>query len=161
MKFSELVKARGIVLGWPSGEKPLNPSKWDLIRDLYAFLTKVHPLREEYREKAYLAILSREKSLSTGIGQNVALPHASLEDIQEPLAVCCLLKEGIDFASVDNLPAKIIVMVLMPKGQFQQHIRTLAGIARLLNDASIRQKLLDTNSAEEAYQLIEEYEKNF
>ncbi|MCS6985624.1 MAG: PTS sugar transporter subunit IIA [Leptospiraceae bacterium] len=159
MKFSELVCEKAIVIGWPAQKKRESPTKWHLIEDLFLFLKETHELGDTLAQKSYEAIIERERSLSTGLGSHVALPHASVAGLPKPLGVCCLLKEGIDFESIDLLPAKIIVMLLMPKGQFERHIRTLAGIAQLMNDQSFRDGLLEAKNPREAYTFILSYEE--
>jgi mannitol/fructose-specific phosphotransferase system IIA component (Ntr-type) len=63
--------------------------------------------------------------------------------------------DGIEFESLDNAPVKFIVLFVVPKNQFQVHLRTLAAIAKLLNDKGVRESLAAAQSSEEILQIFE------
>jgi mannitol/fructose-specific phosphotransferase system IIA component (Ntr-type) len=65
-------------------------------------------------------------------------------------------KKGIDFESLDGKPAHLIILFLVPRDQFQTHLRTLAAIAKFLNDPAVRELL---NSAVDAAQILAVFEK--
>lgn len=92
--------------------------------------------------------------MTTGIGMGVAIPHASLHNLPRPIGAICLIKEGLEFNSIDNKPVYIIILILVPKNEFQHHIKTLASIARLMNDDQFRESLSAAKTAQQAYELI-------
>jgi mannitol/fructose-specific phosphotransferase system IIA component (Ntr-type) len=63
--------------------------------------------------------------------------------------------KGIEFDSLDNAPVKYIVLFVVPKDQFQTHLRTLAAIAKFLNDRSVRDRLGTAPTAEEIYGIFQ------
>jgi mannitol/fructose-specific phosphotransferase system IIA component (Ntr-type) len=79
--------------------------------------------------------------MSTGIGFGIAIPHASSDRITEVVAAFGRSSKGIEFDSLDNAPVKFIVLFVVPKDQFQTHLRTLAAIAKFLNDRTTRERL--------------------
>ncbi|MBI3395593.1 MAG: PTS sugar transporter subunit IIA [Spirochaetia bacterium] len=105
-------------------------------------------------EDIWTTLLEREQSMSTGIGLGVAIPHCSTDQVNDCLIQLVVLKQGIDFASVDDEPVRIAVLILMPKDKFERHIKTLAAIARLFNDASFRNKVLASETPEEIHALL-------
>lgn len=87
--------------------------------------------------------------MSTGIGFGIALPHASSDRVGEVVAAFGRAPAGIEFDSLDNAPVRFIVLFVVPKDQFQTHLRTLAAIAKLLNDRQVREALAGAETAAE------------
>jgi mannitol/fructose-specific phosphotransferase system IIA component (Ntr-type) len=85
--------------------------------------------------------------MSTGIGFGIAIPHASCDAVSEVVACFGRSNEGIDFESLDGKPVHFIVLFLVPKDQFQTHLRTLAAIAKFLNDPAVRKELGEATDA--------------
>ena len=79
--------------------------------------------------------------MSTGIGFGIAIPHASSEMVDEVVAAFGRSVKGIQFDSLDGQPVFFIVLFVVPKDQFQTHLRTLAAIAKFLNDKAVREDL--------------------
>lgn len=154
MKLSKLVSPESIFIGWPEEPRPKIPDKWALIDCLTKATCRVFQCDQEVTAAALSGITDREKSMTTGIGMGIAIPHASLTNLPRPIGSICLLKEGLEFNSIDNKPAHIIILILVPKNEFQHHIRTLASIARLMNDNRFRESLSAAKTGQEAYELI-------
>ena len=87
------------------------------------------------------ALRQREETMSTGIGFGIAIPHASSDRVGKVVAAFGRSLTGIEFDSLDNAPVKFIVLFVVPKDQFQTHLRTLAAIAKFLNDRTVRDRL--------------------
>ena len=87
--------------------------------------------------------------MSTGIGFGIAIPHCSSDRLDEVVAAFGRSSNGIEFDALDNAPVKFVVLFIVPKNQFQTHLRTLASIAKFLNDRSVRESLGTAKSAEE------------
>lgn len=128
--------------------------KWEAIEELINYLVGIHEIRMSDREEILGCILERERSMSTGMEKGVAIPHGSTNRVEEIVAAMGISKEGMPFESFDGKPAQIIVLLIIPKGHFQKHVRTLAGIARLLNDAEIRKAIINSNTPEELFNVI-------
>lgn len=79
--------------------------------------------------------------MSTGIGFGIAIPHASSDRVTKVVAAFGRSTKGIEFESLDNALVKFVVLFVVPKDQFQTHLRTLAAIAKFLNDRNVRERL--------------------
>ena len=108
----------------------------------------------EHRASIWNTLLERERSMSTGIGVGVAIPHCSSEYVPDVLGLAAILKHGVDFQSVDEIPVRIVVLLLMPKKKFEKHIKVLAAIARLFNDESVRERVLAAGTPAEVFEVI-------
>jgi mannitol/fructose-specific phosphotransferase system IIA component (Ntr-type) len=94
--------------------------------------------------------------MSTGIGFGIAIPHASSEDVSEVVAAFGRSRKGIEFDALDNAPVKFVVLFIVPKNQFQTHLRTLAAIAKFLNDRTVREQLAAAKTPEEILSIFRE-----
>lgn len=123
--------------------------RWAAIVELTHLLVGVGKIKAEDEETVLAALRRREETMSTGIGFGIALPHASSDRVTEVVAAFGRAPAGIEFDSLDNAPVRFIVLFVVPKDQFQTHLRTLAAIAKLLNDRQVREALAGANTAEE------------
>jgi mannitol/fructose-specific phosphotransferase system IIA component (Ntr-type) len=101
------------------------------------------------------ALRAREETMSTGIGFGIAIPHASSDRVTEVVAAFGRSSTGIEFESLDNAPVRFIVLFIVPKDQFQTHLRTLAAIAKFLNDRTVRERLGDAAGTAEILDIFE------
>ncbi|HLV20155.1 MAG TPA: PTS sugar transporter subunit IIA [Polyangiaceae bacterium] len=99
-------------------------------------------------------LAERERLQSTGIGDGVAIPHASMEAAPRQAAALLLCPGGVPFDALDGEAVTIIFGVVGPRGATGEHLRTLARISRLLRDARTRARLVHADSAQKAHQLI-------
>ncbi len=113
-------------------------------------LVASHTLSKELEGPAKAALVERERSVSTGMEQGIAVPHASLEELDCLKVAMALVPGGLEFESVDGKPAQIILCLLVPKTEKLLHLSTLTEIARRLGEASFRSKLLACKNAEDA-----------
>jgi fructose-specific phosphotransferase system IIA component len=123
--------------------------RWAAIVELIDLLVEKGAVRKADRESVLAALRQREETMSTGIGFGIAIPHASSNCVNEVVAAFGRSSAGIEFDSLDNSPVRFIVLFVVPKDQFQVHLRTLAAIAKFLNDKSVREQLGRAESAEE------------
>lgn len=85
-----------------------------------------------------LAALQRREALgSTGMGQGIAIPHASVPGLVQPFGLLALLAAPIDFAAVDDLPVDIVVLLLTPQTEKAADLQALSGIARRLRQPAV------------------------
>jgi mannitol/fructose-specific phosphotransferase system IIA component (Ntr-type) len=110
---------------------------------------------EEELEDERAALRQREETMSTGIGFGIAIPHASSDRVGHVVAAFGRSSHGIEFDSLDNAPVRFIVLFVVPKDQFQTHLRTLAAIAKFLNDRAVRERLGTAASSEEILSIFE------
>ena len=123
--------------------------RWSAIVELVDLLVAQHQVKPEDRDVVLAALRQREETMSTGIGFGIAIPHASSDRVEKVIAAFGRSSTGIEFDSLDNAPVKFIVLFVVPKDQFQTHLRTLAAIAKFLNDRSVRDRLATAANAEE------------
>lgn len=153
MKLSQLIEPETISIGWP-GSTEKDKTKWSLLSDLSSFLFNTKDFTEKQKSEILHLIEEREKSMTTGIGDGVAIPHASIPFLKKATAALCTIPEGLDFESIDRQKVYIVILILVPKNQFQKHIRTLAGIARLVHEPEFRKKLVESESASQLWDMI-------
>ncbi|MBM9579168.1 PTS sugar transporter subunit IIA [Leptospira sp. 201903070] len=124
-------------------------SKEEVISKLLQKAVDTHQIDPESKGEILESLLAREKSMSTGIGSGVAIPHCSVNLVDELKCVMGLNQEGMDFDSIDHQPVHIFILLIVPKTKFQEHIKTLAQIAKALNVKEDREKLIRSRSFEE------------
>lgn len=107
------------------------------------------------------AVLEREKIMTTGVGNGIAIPHCKHSESPE-FAVCLgIRKKGVDFQSIDKKAVKIIFLLVGPENNPGLHIKLLSRISRLMSNEELRQQLLSCKSEKEAFDLIHEEENYF
>jgi len=131
--------------------------RWDAIDELINHLTSTGQLKPQHREPVAEAVKKRETSMSTGIGFGIALPHASTDSVTSVIGVIGRSKTGIDFNSLDRQPVHIVFLFLVPAGEFQKHINTLANIAKLLHHTDFRDALNSASDSVGLMKLFNEY----
>lgn len=129
--------------------------RWEAIAELVELLVSTGKIRAEDREQVLDSIKQREQTMSTGIGFGIAIPHASSDKVENVVASFGRSTSGIEFDSLDNQPVFFVVLFVVPKDQFQTHLRTLAAIAKFLNDKAVRDELGKAQNAEQILQVFE------
>lgn len=129
--------------------------RWSAIVELVDLLVAQEMIKSPDRDTVLAALRQREETMSTGIGFGIAIPHASSDRVDKVVAAFGRSSTGIEFDSLDNAPVKFIVLFVVPKDQFQTHLRTLAAIAKFLNDRTVRDRLGTAASAEEILAIFE------
>ena len=129
--------------------------RWSAIVELVDLLVAQKQIKEPDRDTVLAALRQREETMSTGIGFGIAIPHASSDRVEKVVAAFGRSSTGIEFDSLDNAPVKFIVLFVVPKDQFQTHLRTLAAIAKFLNDRAVRDRLGSATSAAEILAIFE------
>src|SRR5471030_3237148 len=129
--------------------------RWSAIVELVDLLVTQKQVKPEDREVVLAVLRQREETMSTGIGFGIAIPHASSDRVHEVVAAFGRSTTGIEFDSLDNAPVKFIVLFIVPKDQFQTHLRTLAAIAKFLNDRGVRDKLATAPTSQEILAIFE------
>jgi len=127
-------------------------TKEGVIRELLAVLNVNGRLDDA--ELAFADVMERERSMSTGMQNGIALPHAKTEAVSKMVAVIGLKRGGVEFQSLDGKPATIIVLLATPKKAPGSHIQLLAGIGAALRDETRRAQILAASSAEEVVRLM-------
>ena len=91
------------------------------------------------------------------IGFGIGIPHASTDLIYEVVGAFGRSQKGINFDALDNQPVKLVMLFLVPQGQFQKHLHTLANIAKLLHKHELRQALEEAADAQAMFDIVNTY----
>jgi fructose-specific phosphotransferase system IIA component len=133
--------------------------RWQAIDELINNLVATGKIKPEHREAIAAVVKKRESSMSTGIGFGIGIPHASTDLIYEVVGALGRSRKGVNFDALDNQPVNLVMLFLVPQGQFQKHLHTLANIAKLLHRADFRQALEQAPDAAAMLKIIKEHGK--
>ncbi len=132
-------------------------NRWEAIDELVLCLVNTAKIKPENRDAIVGVVKKRESSMSTGIGFGIGIPHASTDLITEVVGVLGRSKKGIEFDALDNQPVNLVMLFLVPQGQFQKHLHTLASIAKLLHVKEFRQELEQAPDRAAMFEIIKKY----
>jgi mannitol/fructose-specific phosphotransferase system IIA component (Ntr-type) len=130
--------------------------RWPAIVELIDLIVSQNKVKPADRDSILASLKQREETMSTGIGFGIAIPHCSSDRLGEVVAAFGRSSKGIEFDALDNAPVRFVVLFIVPKNQFQTHLRTLASIAKFLNDRSVRENLANAKSADEILRIFRE-----
>ncbi len=106
-------------------------------------------------------LMERERLGSTGIRDGIAIPHGKVPGLNRIIIACGRSEKGIDFDAHDKKPTHLFFVLLAPESAAGQHLKVLAKLSRILNDANFREKLMTSkNAAEIFHNIIDEDKKN-
>ena len=142
MSLASLLSAEQIIPEMQATER------WPAIVELMDLLVARGKIEPDAKESILASLKQREETMSTGIGFGIAIPHCSSDRITDVVAAFGRSSKGIEFDALDNAPVKFVVLFVVPKNQFQTHLRTLASIAKFLNDRGIREELAGAPTAD-------------
>ena len=128
--------------------------RWQAIDELIDTLVRTGRVPAQHRDAITAAVKKRETTMSTGIGFGIGIPHATTDLITDVVGAFGRSQKGINFDALDEQPVNLVVLFLVPQGQFQKHLHTLANIAKFLHDRPLREQLLGATSAEQIVQII-------
>lgn len=131
-------------------------NRWEAIDELVDVLIATGKIQAKDRAAIIAAVRKRENSMSTGIGFGIGIPHASTDLLFEVVGALGRSKKGVDFDALDNRPVHLVMLFLVPQGQFQKHLHTLANIAKLLHIQEFRTALVEAPDAEAMLRIIKE-----
>jgi len=110
------------------------------------------------RDVALEAVLTRERTRSTGTGAGIAIPHGKCNAVRQLVMAIGIAREPIEFESIDGKPVTILILLVSPADKTGPHIQALAQISRLMLDEEFKQKLENAASADEVYKLLQSKE---
>lgn len=145
MEVTELLLEEDIVFRLAAGGKKSALSK------IAARLARRTDMDEAYIRAG---LLNRERSGSTALGNGVAVPHATLDDLAHPVASFALLKEAVDFDASDNAPVDLMLTLLWPRSEVRKFLPTLASASRLLRHRALRDMLRQARTPTEMFAIL-------
>jgi fructose-specific phosphotransferase system IIA component len=151
IKLSDILAANAVLLDVDA------TSKTDVLNrvvDALSANTLVRDVTELRR-----VILEREKLMSTGIGNGVALPHGKTNTVDGSIAAVATLRTPIDFDSLDDKPVSIIIMLVGTENNVGVHLRLLSRVSRMVSSEAFRASLLGARTVAEVQDLFTSYEE--
>ncbi len=109
------------------------------------------------RDNIFKKLYEREKLGSTSIGKGVAIPHARIEDIEYPFLSIIILDEPVEFDNIDSLDVDIIVSIIVPENNYNDHLELLACLSSKLDNSSVRKEL---RKARNSSQIIKNFQSD-
>ena len=106
------------------------------------------------REAAIEAIHEREKRMSTGMENGIAIPPGKTDTVEALIVAIGRKIEGVEFNSIDGNPARIFIMTLSPISHTGPHLQFLAEVSKMLRDSESRKKLLEASDPDEVIQIF-------
>lgn len=128
--------------------------KWTLISSLQRSLCEREGIQGALCSEIEKELFERERLMSTGIGEQMAIPHAVVAGVDRFMTECAIIREGLEFESIDGTKAYIIVLLVAPKSALQDHLKVMAEIARVFYRAETRQKVISATSAAEVLEAV-------
>jgi fructose-specific phosphotransferase system IIA component len=140
MKLSELFQTENIRIDLPPAEKE------DLLESIISDLDEKGYIKD--RKQVVHDVIEREKVMSTGIGNGVAIPHAYTDGVDKLVAGFYRTSGAVDFEALDQNEVDLFFIILGPKESRRDHIKVLAKISRLLNHDDFRKDLREASDVE-------------
>ncbi|NLX20534.1 MAG: PTS sugar transporter subunit IIA [Phycisphaerae bacterium] len=127
-----------------------------VIREMVSTLASCIDLTEEEAAAVSKAVIQRENQGSTGFGKGVAVPHVKHPAVKRIAAAIARSSTGVDFAALDRAPVYIVVLLLSPPDNPDQHLASMENIFRHLQRDTFRRFLRQASTKEEIVDLIKE-----
>ncbi len=105
------------------------------------------------------AVMEREKVMSTGVGDGVAIPHGKADGVNDVVAAFGISNQEINFLSIDEKPVHLVFLLIASPDATGPHLKALSRVSRLLNKKEFRAKLLYAKSSSDVLEMIREEEK--
>lgn len=151
MYLYELLDSDSIVMSLKSQTKD------DVLEEMVDVLDSTGKIAS--KDTVLNAIVDRERIMTTGIGNGVAVPHCKTSAVDRLVAALGISREGIDFQSPDGQPAHLIFILVAEENNPGPHVRALARLAKLLSSKAVRDALLMARSPENLLQIVREKEQ--
>lgn len=152
MKIIDLLDDRSILLDGRVADKK---AALDQMVELMDASGKLRD-KETYRQGVY----AREQEGSTGIGEGIAIPHCKSDAVIKPGLAAMVVKDGVEFESLDGQPAHLFFLIAAPNTEDNVHLDVLSRLSVLLMDEDFTNKLRQAVSVSEFKQIIEDAEKS-
>lgn len=147
MRITDLLDARSILLD----ASPKSKSEaLDQIVDLMVKSEKIND-KEAYRKQVY----AREEESTTGIGEGIAIPHGKCDAVTKPGLAAMVVKDGVDFDSLDGEPVTLMFLIAAPNTEDNIHLDVLSKLSVMLIDDNFTESLRNAGSVDEFMEIID------
>ena len=132
-------------------------SKKEALDTAIALMVKSGKIRdkEAYTKQVYL----REEESTTGIGEGIAIPHGKCDAVAKPGLAAMVIKDGVEFDSLDGEPVTLLFLIAAPNTKDNIHLDVLSKLSVLLMDETFTQRLRSASSVEEFLKLVDEADR--
>lgn len=147
MRITELLDRRSISLtGAPKNKK-------EALDQMVALMVKSGKINDEeaYRRQVY----EREEESTTGIGEGLAIPHGKCDAVNKPGLAAMVVKDGVDFDSLDDEPVSLIFLIAAPNTKDNVHLDVLSKLSMLMMDEDFSASLRNAKSVDEFLEIID------
>ena len=153
MKIDEILKKESVIADITG------KNKLDVIKEMTECLKQNNTIKND--QALYATLMEREKLGSTGIGENVAIPHGKSDELTQIIIAFARSLSGIDFESLDQKPVHFVCMVIAPAHSTGQHLKALARISRLFKNQTLREGILKAEDSNAIYSILLEEDSKF
>ncbi len=153
MNLSDLLTKQVIKIPLDSVEKT------KIIEEMVDVLDNAHSLKN--KQVVLDAVLERERVMSTGMGDGVAIPHAKTDGVEQLIAAFGITKQEVDFQSIDEKPVRMIFLLVGPMDQTGPHLKALSRISRLMHRKEFRERLAASRDSDEIIEAISSEEQKY
>jgi nitrogen PTS system EIIA component len=153
MKIDDILKKDSIIANL------VGTNKEEVLREITDFLQNQGMIKD--KETLLNTLVEREKLGSTGIGENVAIPHGKSDELSQIITVFGRSLNGLDFEALDQKPVHFVCMVIAPSNSTGQHLKALARISRIFKNQNLRDGILKLQNADQIYSLLLEEDSKF
>ena len=153
MKIDEILKKESVIADL------VGTNKLEVIKEMTACLKQNNIIKDD--QTLFTTLMEREKLGSTGIGENVAIPHGKSDELTQIITVFARSLGGVDFESLDQKPVHFVCMVIAPAHSTGQHLKVLARISRLFKNQALREGILKAEDSNAIYSILLEEDSKF
>ena len=153
MKLSLFIPEEHIWIGTPCSAQ----SKREILEGLLTHFRSAIDIKPEDfdYQKVLDALLTREKEMTTGLGDGMAFPHARIDKLKRAYTFIAICKEGIDYSSLDHQPVHFFILSLVPLDRPELLLQIRAAVVRFLSNEENYQHALTANSAQDLWQCLD------
>lgn len=153
MKFTDILPRKAVI-----GDLKAR-NKQEVIEEMSELIARSAGLPE--KEELARVLLEREAHCSTGIGLNIAIPHAKVQGVNGYVSALGRSKGGVEFGALDGKPVNLFFVLISGLDSAGTHLKALARISRLLKSDQIRQALISCDSSAQMYEIISREDSRF
>lgn len=136
-----------------------NTEKDKIIEEMVGLIDQSATLKN--KAQILKAVLDREAVMSTGVGDEIAIPHGKSEGVDDIIAALGITKEPVNFNSLDNKPVRLVWLLVGPQDKTGPHLKALSRISRLMHRKDFRERLIGTAEPKDILDVINSEEEKF
>ncbi|MEE8483976.1 MAG: PTS sugar transporter subunit IIA [Nitrospinota bacterium] len=129
-------------------------SRHEVFQEMASALGRTGLLNDETIGDLVKKLEERESLSTTGVGEGIAIPHASLKGLKETVIGIGVIPDGVDFSSLDSQPVKVVFMIVGSQSVPRLHIQILARLVRLCRNKDLKEKIMEGTVPEKVLEAI-------